>query len=64
MLRDHAKRNGYMVARESVDESRSSRIADRPQFRKTIDEDSKPVYPFPGNVVSQSAEPTLEDRSV
>ena len=53
-----------MVARESVDESRSSRIADRPQFRKTIDEDSKPVYPFPGNVVSQSAEPTLEDRSV
>ena len=29
-LRDYAERNGYLVAREYVDEAESGRIADRP----------------------------------
>ena len=33
-LRDYAQKNGYLVAREYVDEAESGRIADRPQFRK------------------------------
>ena len=37
-LRDYAKSNGYSVTREYVDEAESGRIADRPQFRKMIDE--------------------------
>ncbi len=45
-LRDYAKANGYSVAREYVDEAESGRIADRPQFRKMIDEGSKPQSPF------------------
>ena len=45
-LRDYAKANGYSVAREYVDEAESGRIADRPQFRKMIDEGSKPKAPF------------------
>ena len=45
-LRDYAKNNGYSVAREYVDEAESGRIADRPQFRKMIDEGSKPEAPF------------------
>ena len=32
-LRDYAERNGYMVAREYIDEAESGRVADRPQFR-------------------------------
>ena len=40
-LRDYAERNGYSVAREYVDEAESGRIADRPRFRKMIDEGSK-----------------------
>ena len=31
-LRDYAEKNGYLVAREYVDEAESGRIADRPQF--------------------------------
>ena len=45
-LRDYAKNNGYSVAREYVDEAESGRIADRPQFRRMIDEGSKPKAPF------------------
>ena len=45
-LREYAKANGYSVVREYVDEAESGRIADRPQFRKMIDEGSKPRSPF------------------
>ncbi|MDE2938058.1 MAG: recombinase family protein, partial [Chloroflexota bacterium] len=45
-LRDHAARNGYLVVREYVDEAESGRIADRPQFRRMIDEASKSDSPF------------------
>ena len=45
-LRDCAQKNGYLVAREYVDEAESGRIADRPEFRKMIDEASKPNAPF------------------
>ena len=45
-LRDYAAKNGYLVVREFVDEAESGRIADRPQFRKMIDEATKPQAPF------------------
>ena len=45
-LRDHASKNNYMVVREYVDEAESGRIADRPQFRKMIDEAAKVNAPF------------------
>ena len=45
-LRDHARKNDYMVVREFVDEAESGRIADRPQFKKMIDEAAKPTAPF------------------
>ena len=45
-LRDYADKNGYIVAREYVDEAESGRIADRPEFRKMIDEASRPNAPF------------------
>ncbi len=45
-LRDYADRNGYSIAREYVDEAESGRIADRPQFRKMIDEGSQAQSPF------------------
>ena len=45
-LKEYAKANGYLVAREYVDEAESGRIADRPQFRKMIDEGSRPKAPF------------------
>ena len=45
-LRDYADKNGYIVAREYVDEAESGRIADRPQFRRMIDEAAKPEAPF------------------
>ncbi len=32
-LRDYAEKNGYVVAREYVDEAESGRIADRPWMR-------------------------------
>ena len=41
-LRDYAEKNGYSVAREYVDEAESGRVADRPEFRKMIDEGSRP----------------------
>ena len=45
-LRDYAEKNGYMVAREYVDEAESGRIADRPQFSRMIEEAGKPNAPF------------------
>ena len=45
-LRDYADKNGYVVAREYIDEAESGRIADRPEFRKMLDEASKPEAPF------------------
>ena len=45
-LRDYARKNGYLVAREFVDEAESGRVADRPQFRKMIDEAGRPQAPF------------------
>ena len=45
-LRDYAKKNGYLVAREYIDEAESGRIADRPEFQKMIGEATKPNAPF------------------
>ena len=45
-LRDYAQKHGYLVARECVDEAESGRVADRPQFRRMLDEASKPEAPF------------------
>ena len=45
-LRDYAAKNGYMVFREYVDEAESGRVADRPEFRKMLDEAAKPKAPF------------------
>ena len=45
-LRDYAGKNGYLVAREYVDEAESGRIADRPQFQRMLDEAAKPEAPF------------------
>ena len=45
-LREYAGRNNYLVVREFVDEAESGRIADRPQFRKMIDEAGKSNAPF------------------
>ncbi len=45
-LRDYAHKDGYIVAREYVDEAESGRIADRPEFRKMIDAAGKANAPF------------------
>ena len=45
-LHDYADKNGYLVVREYIDEAESGRIADRPQFKKMIDEASKSEAPF------------------
>ncbi len=45
-LRDYAEKNGYLVAREYVDEAESGCIADRPQFRKMLEEATRPNAPF------------------
>ena len=45
-LRDYAEKNGYLVAREFIDEAESGQIADRPEFRKMIDEASRTTAPF------------------
>ena len=45
-LRDYAEKNGYHVAREYIDEAESGLIADRPQFRKMLDEAVKPEAPL------------------
>ena len=48
-LRAHAKKNNFLVVREYVDEAESGRIANRPQFRKMIEEARKPEAPFKGD---------------
>ena len=45
-LRDYANKNGYLVAREYIDEAESGRIANRPQFRKMIDAATATDAPF------------------
>ena len=45
-LRDYAEKNGYLVCREYVDEAESGRVADRPEFRKMIDEAQGADAPF------------------
>ena len=45
-LRDYAEKNGFAVAREYIDEAESGRVADRPQFRKMLEEASRPSAPF------------------
>ena len=45
-LRDYARENGYVVAREYVDEAESGRVADRPQFKEMIDTASRTNAPF------------------
>ena len=45
-LRDYARENGYVVAREYVDEAKSGRIDDRPEFNKMLDEARLPEASF------------------
>ena len=45
-LRDYANANGFSVAREFVDEAESGRVANRPQFRKMIEQGSQTDAPF------------------
>ena len=45
-LREYANKNGYVVVREYVDEAESGRVADRPEFRRMIDEARKTKAPF------------------
>ena len=45
-LRNYAESNGYLVAREYIDEAESGRVADRPQFRKMLDAASGGNAPF------------------
>ena len=45
-LRDYADKNGYMVVREYVDEAESGRVADRPEFRRMLDEARRTNSPF------------------
>ena len=53
-LRDYADKNGYLVVREYIDEAESGRIADRPQFRKMLDEASKSEAPFREILIRQT----------
>ena len=53
-LKDYAKSNGYSVAREYVDEAESGRVADRPEFRKMIEEGSQPKAPFEVILIRQT----------
>ena len=45
-LRDYANKNNYLVVREYIDEAESGRVADRPQFRKMIEEGRQNNAPF------------------
>ncbi len=45
-LREYAERNGFIIVRQYVDEAESGRVADRPQFRRMIDEGSRVNAPF------------------
>ena len=46
-LRAYAESNGYIVAREFIDEAESGRVADRPQFRKMLEEGESSQRPVP-----------------
>ena len=45
-LREYAKKNGYAIVREYVDESKSGLIDDRPEFKKMFDEARMPEAGF------------------
>ena len=45
-LREYAKKNGFLVVHEYVDEAESGRVADRPQFRKMLDAAGRTDAPF------------------
>ncbi len=45
-LRDYAQKNNYAIVRQYVDEAESGRVADRPQFRRMIDEGGRSTSPF------------------
>ncbi len=45
-LREYAQKNNFAIVRQYVDEAESGRVADRPQFRKMIDEGSSALAPF------------------
>ncbi len=45
-LREYAQKNNFAIVRQYVDEAESGRVADRPQFRKMIDEGSSNHAPF------------------
>ncbi len=45
-LREHAEKNNYLVVREYVDEAESGRVADRPHFRRMLDEAGESGAPF------------------
>ena len=45
-LHDYAERNGYVIVSEYVDEAESGRIANRPQFRKMLDDAGGTTAPF------------------
>ena len=53
VLRDYADKNGYVVAREYVDEAESGKVADRPQFHSMLDEAAKAEAPFKEILVSK-----------
>ena len=58
-LRDYAKKNEHSVAQEYIDEAESGRIADRPQFRKMLDEASAPDAPFKEIQISPGKAPIV-----
>ena len=53
-LRDYAAKNGYIVAREYVDEAESGRVMNRPEFRRMIDEAKKTKAPFNEILIRQT----------
>ncbi len=44
--RSRDQKNGYVAAREYIDEAESGRIADRRQLRRMLEEASRPNAPF------------------
>ena len=56
-LRDYADKNGYIVVGEYIDEAESGRVADRPEFRKMLDQAAKPKASIQGNPRLEVFEP-------
>ena len=56
-LRDYAEKNGYVIAREYIDEAESGRIANGPQFRRMLDEASRADSPFQEILVWKFSKP-------